>query len=139
MITLRMPGLRCSCCLNAFSLPQSVEAAITNLYLSVIYAPSGPKVSSVLYGIKHPVITPLVPISLLTTILQQSRLQYLSPGRDSSLRPVRSKLLLARKQKWEAVVLLSFFICSSTIFIISGVPVYLSHSGDVIHPQAIYQ
>ena len=72
--------------LKVFMLPkclllaQSVKAAITNLYLSVIYAPGGPMVSAVHYGIEHPVITPLVPVSPLTTILQLSRLQYLSQG-----------------------------------------------------------
>ena len=65
MISLRMPGRRCSCCLNASFLPQSVD-----LCLSVIYAPNGPKVSSVHYGIEHPIIIPLVHIPPLTTNLQ---------------------------------------------------------------------
>ncbi|KAL5494027.1 hypothetical protein EMCRGX_G015296 [Ephydatia muelleri] len=41
-----------------------------DLCLSVIYAPNGPKVSSVHYGIEHPIIIPLVHIPPLTTNLQ---------------------------------------------------------------------
>ena len=64
-------------CLNPFFLPQIVEAAITTLCLSVIYAPNGPKVSSVHYGIEHPIIIPLVSNPPLTANLQQSRQQSL--------------------------------------------------------------
>ena len=39
----------------------------------VIYAPNGPKGSSVHYGIEHPIIIPLVPNPPLTTNIQQSR------------------------------------------------------------------
>ncbi|KAL5497159.1 hypothetical protein EMCRGX_G013583 [Ephydatia muelleri] len=64
----------------------SVEAAITSLCLSVIYAPNDPKASSVHYGIEHPNIISLVPIPPLTTYLQQSRQQSLLLGKDSSLK-----------------------------------------------------
>eukprot|EP00731_Ephydatia_muelleri_P009723 Em0005g309a len=55
----------------------SMEAAITSLCLSIIYAPNGPKVSSVHYGIEHSIIIPLVPTPPLTTNIQQFRQQTL--------------------------------------------------------------
>ena len=70
-------------------IPVKDRLAFALALCSVIYEPNGPKVSSVHYGIEHPIIIPLVHIPPLTTNLQQSRQQSLLLGRDSSLRPVR--------------------------------------------------